>query len=263
MDYNITADKIRGKITKKTAAIIVPHMFGVPASMDRIVALGIPVIEDITLSLGASLKGRLAGTWGKVSICSFHASKMIACGEGGILTASNLELLNKARYLNGWENEQVSLRVKTEDLPEYELQYNFHLSDIAAALGISQLRKLPRFISRRQELAQRYTEKLYGLPGLCCPIVKRPNIFFRYLVAIEAGDPISIIKKFTDAGIEAGRGVYPPLHRFLKEPNNWYPSAERAVDTLVSIPLYPALAKDEADYVLDVCGTVFRDLQSK
>lgn len=261
MDYNITADKIRDKITDKTVAIIVPHMFGVPAAIDEIIALDIPVIEDITLSLGVSFKGRLVGTWGTLAVCSFHASKMIACGEGGILAASNQEFLYKARHLNGWENEQASLRVKAVDLPEYELRYNFHLSDIASALGISQLRKLLRFSSRRRELAQHYTKELSGLSGLLCPAAKESNIFFRYLVAIERGDPISIIKKFSDFGIEAGRGVYPPLHRFLKEPNDWYPCAERAVNTLISIPLYPALTNNEVDYILDVSKRIFRGLK--
>lgn len=261
MDYNITADKIRDKITDKTVAIIVPHMFGVPAIVNEIIGLGIPVIEDITLSLGVSFKGKLVGTWGALAVCSFHASKMIACGEGGILAALNQDFLYKARYLNGWENEQASLRVKAVNIPEYELRYNFHLSDIASALGISQLRKLPRFSSRRRELAQHYTKELSGLSGLLCPTAKESNIFFRYLVAIERGDPIFIIKKFSDFGIEAGRGVYPPLHRFLKEPNDWYPCAERAVNTLISIPLYPALTNNEVDYILDVSKRIFRGLK--
>ena len=104
MNYNLTPDLVREKITPKTKAIIVPHMFGVPAEIDQIVEFDLPVIEDITLSLGAWHKDRRVGAWGDIGVCSFHRSKMITCGEGGMLVSNNRDLYHRACYLNGWEN---------------------------------------------------------------------------------------------------------------------------------------------------------------
>jgi perosamine synthetase len=256
MDYNIAIEKIQEKISPQTAAIIVPHMFGVPAEIDSIVKMGPPVIEDITLSVGASCRGKLVGAWGAVSVCSFHASKMMSCGEGGALVAMSESFYERARYLNGWEDEQAELRTSSGDLPAYELRYNFHLSGIAAALGISQLQKLPSFVATRRRLALRYTERLSKLPNVRCPVPNEQNVFFRYLVAVEDEDPATIIRGLADFGIEAGRGVFPPLHSYLKEANGNFPGAEQAVKTLVSIPLYPALTEAEVEHTLSATERV-------
>ena len=261
MDYNMTSDMIQEKISERTRAIIVPHIFGVPAEIDKIMQIGIPVIEDITLSLGAWYKGKPLGAWGDICVCSFHSSKMIACGEGGMLASKHFNFYERARYLNGWESEQTSLRIQEDQLEPYELRYNFHLSDIAASLGISQLRKLPNFISRRRELAEKYSSHLSQIYGLKLPVVSgyEPNIFYRYMVAGDNLDIVRIIKEFADYGIEIGRGVFPPLHRYLRLDNNDYPGAEKAVKTLISIPLYPDLKEDEIDYLIKINKKIFQD----
>lgn len=251
MDYNIDPDAVKAKITPKTAAIIVPHMFGVPADVKAIVAFGVPVIEDVTLSLGAFYEGRVVGVWGAMCVCSFHASKMIACGEGGMLASASSETIIRGRYLNGWEGEQADLRLEPGKLPDYELRYNFHLSDMASALGISQLGKLDAFIAHRKILAARYTKRMQKLGTITCPTQSKSNIFFRYLISLDRTDPIEYIKRFASAGIEVGRGVYPPLHRYLKREWQKYPGAERAVSTLLSIPLYPALTEEGVAHILD------------
>jgi dTDP-4-amino-4,6-dideoxygalactose transaminase len=259
MDYNATAASLRRVVDRRTRAIIVPHMFGVPAEIDAIARLGPPVIEDITLSLGARHAGRAVGAWGSVSVCSLHASKMMACGEGGILASATAGLCEKARWLNGWEAEQVAARLQQEVEP-YRLRYNFHLSDIAAALGRSQLRKLTSMIARRRELARRYTARLSPLEHLGVPAVAdRANVFHRYLVAVPEGRVPGVIRRFAAAGIEAGRGVFPPLHRYLRLAPEEYAGAERAVRTLVSIPLYPSLSDEEADVILDASEAILSD----
>lgn len=140
MDYNVTAEALQRVITPRTRAIILPHMFGCPADVESILKIGLPVIEDITLSLGAMYHDKPVGAWSDVSVCSFHASKMIACGEGGMLAAADPVLVAKARYLNGWAEEQPAARLNDRVKP-FRLRYNFHLSDVAAALGRSQLRE--------------------------------------------------------------------------------------------------------------------------
>ncbi len=258
MNYNVTAKSLERVLTARTRAILLPHMFGAPADIDPILRLGPPVVEDITLSLGAMHGGRPVGAWGAMSVCSFHESKMIASGEGGILISNDAGLLKKAAYLNGWVSEQAAIRLQDQIEP-YRLRYNFRLTDVAAALGRSQLAKLPAFIARRRELAARYTARLGRIAGLRVPAVDdRPNVFHRYLVAREGADVIDLIRQFADAGIEVGRGVYPPLHRYLGLPNDDFPGAERAIRTLLSIPIYPALSDKQVERLLQVSEEVLQ-----
>jgi perosamine synthetase len=261
MDYNIKKDGVLDAISAKTKAVIVPHMFGVAAEVDQIVSSGIPVIEDITLSLGVEYKGRVVGSFGALSVCSFHASKMITSGEGGILTAPTSALYDRVIYLNRWECEQRRARLEgTKDL-RYEVRYNFHLSDILASLGLSQLSKLQSFICRRRELGCQYSERLSKFSRIQVPDPsEKHNVFFRYLVALPEGFDIGrIIRKFSAAEIEIGRGVYPSLHNYLGLSADCFPNAERAMHTLLSIPLYPALTDEQVEHILRISEKVFRE----
>jgi perosamine synthetase len=261
MDYNITAEAVKRVLSRKTKAVIVPHMFGVPAPTKDLLEIGVPLIEDITLSLGAQGGNKPIGESGMLSVCSFHASKMMTCGEGGMLTAATTELYERARYLNGWEADQVPMRYSAGDPPVYELRYNFHMSDIAAALGKSQLLRLPRFAERRRELARQYNERLGHFDFLIAPAVdEEPNVFFRYLMFIKDIDLIQILRSFAAVGIEAGRGVYPPLHRFLRKEPRSFAGAEKAMKAVLSIPLYPALVAKEVDYILSRAEEIFSTL---
>jgi dTDP-4-amino-4,6-dideoxygalactose transaminase len=261
MDYNIRKEDILEVISDNTKAIIVPHMFGVAAEVDELVSFGVPVVEDITLALGLLYKGRVVGSFGDLSVCSFHSSKMITSGEGGILAALTSTLYDKAVYLNGWEREQAAARLKDTINLKYEMRYNFHLSDILAALGLSQLSKLDGYIARRRELACLYSKRLSKFSKVRVPDTDRQgNIFFRYLVALpEDSDIVRIIRKFAAADIEVGRGVYPSLHNFMELPACQFPNAERAMRTLLSIPLYPALTSNQVKHILQISEDVFAE----
>lgn len=177
-----------------------------------------------------------------------------------MLASTSMETIVHARFLNGWESEQADLRLEGETLPPYELRYNFRLNDIASALGISQLSKLDAFIARRKALAAQYTDQLQGVQRITCPNQNVDNIFFRYLVALNDGNPIEYIKRFASAGIEVGRGVYPPLHRYYKEEPNNYSQAERAVSSLLSLPLYPSLVEKDIEHILNTSKQLFGDM---
>lgn len=259
MDFNIQVEGIRACITSRTRAVIVAHMFGVPSRIDEIVKMGVPVIEDGTLCLGAHYNGRPIGRWGQISVFSLHASKMLACGEGGMLVARGPLLYERARYLNSWVDEQAGIRLNENREFEYDLRYSYRLSDMAAALGIQQLRKLPRFIARRRQIAALYTGLFAEFPNLKPPLIREdsPNAFHRFIVALKEHSPTEVIQAYARYGIEIGRGVYPPLHRYLKsEPEN-FAGAETAVRTLVSIPLYPGLLESEIDYLFAKSCEVF------
>ncbi len=251
MDFNLSINGIRKHLTRKTKVIIVPHMFGVPAQIDKILEFGVPVIEDGTLCLGAKYEDRLIGSWGQIGVFSLHISKMIAAGEGGILVTNTGQLYERARYLNSCEEDQPRQRLQDENKFEFELRYNFRLTDIHAALALNQLRKLPMFLLRRRELAQRYTKRLSIISHLNLPAVKdNPNVFQRFLLGLTRSDPVDVIRKYLLVGIEVGRGVFPPVHRFLRLSPNDYPLAERAIHTLISLPLYPDLREAEVEHIL-------------
>jgi perosamine synthetase len=252
MDFNLSAKEVKRKVGKRTKAIIVPHMFGVPAEMNDLSGLDIPIIEDGTLSIGAYYKSGIVGSFGEISVFSFHASKMLACGEGGMILSKSPKLLSRIRYLNGWEDEQPSLRLKHYGDIEYEERYNYRMSDLAASLGLSQLRKLPQFINRRIDIAGKYNEAFRGVKDIELPQVKqdRTNVFFRYLIELHKRDIPGVLTRFMQANIEVGRGVYPPLHYYLKEDRSLYPNAERAVNSLISIPIYPSLTEAEIQHII-------------
>ena len=256
MNFNIQLCHVRQAISHRTRAIVVPHMFGVPADVTRIRELGIPVIEDITLSFGATTpEGRVVGSIGDLAICSFHASKMVACGEGGIVLGKE-ELVTSARQLNGEDSEQVEQRFGAP-LKPYRMRYGFRLSDTHAACGLVQLGRLQKTIERRRELARQYAEMLHGLSNVLLPHAGRSgDVFFRFIVQVTQRKVIEVLRAFADARIEAGRGVFPPLHRILFKNETHFPGAEAASVANLSIPLYPALSDAEVDYVLQASRDV-------
>jgi len=263
MNYNICLNSIEKILSAKTKAIIVPHMFGVSAQMDMIAAFNIPVIEDITLSFGAKYKGKPLGAWGTVCVCSFHSSKLISCGEGGMLGSKDRTILDRARYLNSWEKELVDFRIGNKKTKRYELRYNFHLSGVLASLGLSQLKKTNNFIERRRSIAEIYSTHFHALKYLKIPIPEynQQNIYQRYLLMIENANIIEIINRFYDYGIEVGRGVYPPLHQMLGLDSNKFPNSEHAVKTILSIPIYPSLNESDVYYIIESCRKIFKAIK--
>jgi len=245
--YNIDARNLKEKMTGRTKAVIVPHMFGLPADLEEIIALGIPVIEDCALSLGATYQGKPVGSMGVVSIFSFYATKVIATGEGGMLLTDSTELM-----------EQVRDRREYDKKPDYQVRYNYKMTDMEAALGIVQLRKLPLFIKRRQEIAFRYFQELSRM-NLNMPVIlpDRQHIFYRYVVRspLKAEE---FIQRMKEAGVVAAKPVYQPLNIYLNL--SGFPAAIEAWKKGGSLPIYPSLAEDELEKVVNGVRRSLRDV---
>jgi dTDP-4-amino-4,6-dideoxygalactose transaminase len=239
--YNIKFENIEKSISDNTRAIIVPHMFGLPADIDNIVSLGLPVIEDCAHSVGAKFKDKPIGSFGRLSIFSLYATKMLCAGEGGLVASNDLDLIEHIRDLRDYDEKE-----------SYTVRYNYKLSDIHAALGQSQLNKLPMSIQRRCEIAKVYDT---GLEGVATHIPKAPqgkgHVYYRYVIAVE--DPTRFIEGMREKGIQCRRPVFKPLHRYLNLLG--YTATEDAWSKAVSIPIYPSLTEDEAHRIVKAVKT--------
>ena len=231
---NVDSDDLKKRLTSKSKAIIVVHLFGLPADIDEILALGLPVIEDCAQSLGANLGGRMLGTLGAIAICSFYATKLITTGEGGMLLSSDNGLLAKARDLRDYD-KRVS----------FATRFNYKMTDLQAALGRSQFQKLERFLAQREELARVYSKQL-ATPPCTQPPSPEGRIFYRYVVSVEK-DVEALIQKLLHVGIEVARPVYRPLHRYFNLED--YPGAEMAWNSHVSLPIHPSLTSQDVHRV--------------
>jgi len=230
--FNIAAGDVQRRRTDRTRAVIVPHLFGQAAELNEILALDIPVIEDCAQALGSTYQGRPTGSFGVAAVFSFYATKVISAGEGGMVVSRNAALVDKIRDLRDYD-ERDDLNV---------IRFNCKLTDIQAALALSQLHKLPSFIDRRREIAGRYDRLLHNT-GLPPPLRKddRDHIFFRYVVCVAAVE--AFIAEMENRGVSCRRPVFKPLNSYLNIPG--YDTAEWIWRHAVSIPLYPGLNEEE------------------
>jgi len=232
---NISISATKKALTKKTAAIIIPHMFGHPVEdMDDFLALGPPVIEDCAQSLGATYGGRMTGSWGTAAMFSFYATKVITTGQGGMVASRNEKILERVKDLREYDKKD-----------DYKVRYNFCMTDLQGRMGNIQLGKLPFFLEQRMDRAQLYDKLIRGLEGV---IVPRPGgIYYRYVVRIKGGDLDQVIARLHRQGIEAQRPVFCPLHRYLGL--NGFEASEKVYAEALSLPLYPRLTADEVRHI--------------
>jgi perosamine synthetase len=211
-------------MSAQTKAVIVPHMFGTCAPIEKFQSLGIPIIENCAQALGALYRGRPAGSFGDVTVISFYATKLITTGEGGMLLSRSENLLAEARDRRDYDNR-----------PDFKTRFNYKMSDVQAALGRSQLRKLKDFVQRRRELRSAYEEKLGGAGPIYSPLLDG-DVPYRYVIGVRDVD--RFIGALAQAGVECKRPVFQPLHHFT---GDTCPKAEEVFARAVSLPLYPSL----------------------
>jgi len=235
---HVDAATVRRALDARTRAVVFPHLFGAACDIRDILALGLPVIEDCAMSLGAERGGTKAGNLGSAaSVFSFHATKVIAAGEGGMVLSGDSALVARVRDLAEYSDKLDGI-----------LRFNFAMPEMTAALGLSQLERLPTMIARRRELAARYTASLTGA-GLDLPAEEpgERRIFYRYIVRSDRTEALRT--SLRDRGIRAERPVFAPLSR-IPGMTAECPGAERAWEQSLSLPLYPALTEAEAETVV-------------
>lgn len=247
-DYNLSYDDAKRRVTKKTKAVIIPHIFGTPArDTEKFKDMGVPVIEDCAQSIGSKIGGQYVGTIGDVSVFSFYATKVMTTGEGGMVASNSSELVGRICDLRDYDNKD-----------DYMVRYNYKMTDIQAAMGIEQLKKLPDFINRRIIIAERYNEGLKDLPvRLPMASSESDSIWFRYVIYSERAD--GLIKYLHEKGIAAAKPVFKPLHILLGNKGDC-PVSDKVWNNTVSLPIYPLLSDADVEMIIECIRLYFSHL---
>jgi len=274
--YCIDPEKIKEKITVNTRLIIPVHFAGQPCEMQDIYRIAkekdLFVIEDASHAIGSKYNnGSKVGNckYSDLTIFSFHPVKTITSGEGGAITTNNKDLYEKLRLLrtHGITKDNPKFKIKNLKLSGswyHEMQilgYNYRLTDIHSSLGISQLKKLDRFVERRREIVRKYNEAFQNIDWLATPY-ERPDVysaFHLYVLKINyskiSKSRKQVMKELRLKNI--GTQVhYIPVHTqpyYVKKFGyRWgdYPVAEKFYSKALSIPLYPKMTDEDVDYVI-------------
>ncbi len=261
--YNIAPKQIRAKITEKTKAIIPVDFTGQPADVDEIMAIAkehnLVVIEDGAHALGAEYKGRKVGIQADMTMFSFHPVKPITTAEGGVIVTNNKEYYKKLRKFRSHGIEQTSYAKEQGDwyYEMTELGYNYRMTDLQAALGLSQMKKLDQFIERRREVAELYTEKLKIMEGVITPqlLENTASGWHLYMIQLEKGNRKQIFEKMRAANIGVHVHYIPvywhPYYQKLGYEKGLCPEAESWYEKALTLPIHPQISNEEIMFVID------------
>jgi perosamine synthetase len=212
--WNMDVNQIEGKITSRTKAIMVVHIYGLPVDMDPVIALadkyGLRIIEDAAELIGQTYKSRPCGGFGDISTFSFYPNKHITTGEGGMVLTNDSALAERCRSAR-------NLCFQRKRFIHEELGWNFRMTNMQAALGVSQLERLDEFVIRKRNMGRRYAQLLDGIQGLQVPLsatAYAENIYWVYGIVLKetvAFDAEEAMNRLAAAGIGT-RPFFWPMH---------------------------------------------------
>ncbi|HXV27732.1 MAG TPA: DegT/DnrJ/EryC1/StrS aminotransferase family protein [bacterium] len=252
-DFNLSAEDVKRKIRRRTKAVIVPHLFGRAAEIREFLKLNIPIIEDGTQALGVVAYGKPVGSFGIMSVFSFYATKMITTGEGGMILTDSRALARRILDLRDYDKKE-----------NYRFRTNAKMTDLEAAIGIEQLKKLPRFIANRRDIARFYDEAL-NHSDIILPIADdiRDHVYFRYVIRI-CRKAKQRLRDLNRQGIDAKTPVFKPLHRYLGLEDKLFPETVRAMRETCSLPIFPSMKEESQETVCRILNEVMSNsMQSK
>jgi len=273
--FNIDPLDIERKITAKTKAIIPVHMAGQSCNMDRIMEIArrhkLKVIEDAAHALPSRFNGKMIGTIGDVTCFSFYVTKPIATGEGGMAVTDNLEWAERMRVmsLHGISKDAWK-RYTNEGSWFYEVQFpgfKYNLTDIAAALGIEQLKKCDRFWQARKQIAAAYDEGFAAVPEIQRPVCAAysQHAWHLYVIQLETErlriNRAEFITALKNQGIGTSVHFIPlHLHPYYRDTFDYkpddFPNATAAYDRIISLPIYPKMTADDISRVIDAVQSI-------
>jgi len=255
---NIDINKIEEKITSKTKAILPVDVFGHPNNMKEIMKLArkydLKVIEDSCEAIGSEYEGIKSGTLADAGVYAFYPNKQITTGEGGMIITNDDNIADLCRSMRSQGRAVTALWLFHE-----RLGYNYRMSEINAAIGIVQMRRLEDIISKREKVAQLYNKKLKGISGITLPYID-PKVtkmsWFVYVIRLDDYiDRNGIMDYLTKNGVDC-KPYFTPIHlqpymmdMFGLKVGD-FPITEKVGESTIAIPFYNNLREEEVDYVV-------------
>ncbi|MGL4669439.1 MAG: DegT/DnrJ/EryC1/StrS family aminotransferase [Methanobacteriaceae archaeon] len=252
--YNIDPSKIEEAITPQTKAIMPVHLYGQACNTDEINKIAekhnLLLIEDAAQAHGASFNRKSVGNLGDMGCFSFYPTKNMTTAEGGIITTNNQDLAEKCRVFRS--------HGEVERYKHAVLGYNFRMTDMGAAIGVVQLKKIDKFNEARQSNAEYLTEKIKDIKGIKTPVIGKgaSHVFHQYTIFVENGKRDELVKFLNDNDI--GTGIHYPIPLYKQElyENLGYtgncPIAEEAAKSVISLPIHPSISKSDLDTIAEV-----------
>lgn len=258
LTWNMNVSQIEGKITSRTRAIMIVHIYGLPVDVDPVLDIarrhGLRVIEDAAEMHGQTYRGRPCGSFGNISTFSFYPNKHITTGEGGMIVTDDESLANTCRSLRNLYFEPQHRFVHER------LGWNLRMTNLQAAVGVAQLERLSQFVARKRHMGALYREQLGDLPGVQLPLActdYAENIYWVFGLVLDDThrlDAPAAMRRLADVGIGC-RPFFCPMHEqpFLQS-RGWfsgerYPVAERLYRRGFYIPSGMALVEDQISIV--------------
>jgi len=267
VSLNLDPTKIEAAITERTRAILPVHIFGQPADMDPILAIAekynLLVIEDACEAIGAEYKGRRVGALGKAGAFAFYPNKQMTTGEGAVLVTNDDEWAELFRSLRNQGRDRFDAW-----LNHSRLGYNYRMSEMNAAVGAVQMRRLDFLLQKRENVAREYNARIRDIPGVrpltILPTTTRMS-WFVYAVRFEDHiDRDDVLDKLAARGIPT-RPYFTPIHlqpfyrqRFGYQPGD-YPETEKAGRSILALPFYATMKAEEVAMVCDAMKEVLRE----
>ena len=243
-EWTMTAETVAPKVTPRTAAIILVHIFGIRADTYSFRQFNVPIIEDACQAFVARPNKAKSKTSGSIAIFSFHAIKCLTTGEGGMAVSDDADIVERMRIFRDGGDLAVKARLASP------------MTDMQAVLGLSQLAKCDDFLKRRRDIADRYFTELSDLPIQLPHCIRDHSIFFRFPILIR-GNFETYRERFDMLNVQVRRGVDALLHRMFGIDKHQFPTAERLFDKTVSIPIYPVLQDAEVQTVIAACRKIW------
>lgn len=243
-DWVMTPETVGAVWSSHVAVIILVHLFGIDAEVAKFTRFKVPIVEDCCQAFPERQQANDGQSAGRIAIFSFHATKCLTTGEGGLLASDDPEVLLAARRLRDGSHH-LARRLAAP------------MSDLQASLGLSQLSRYSSFVEKRLSLLSQYFKHLSGTRAVLPTTIKGRSSFFRFPVRVEENAEDEH-RRFALQGIQVRRGVDAMLHRLTNLPSEHFDMAEKLFAQTVSIPLYPALTFHEADRIIEACHEIWR-----
>jgi dTDP-4-amino-4,6-dideoxygalactose transaminase len=265
--YNLDPNLIEAAITPRTKAILCVHQIGMPCDLEAILAVaaahGLPVVEDAACAIGSEINiddrwERIGAPRGDIAAFSFHPRKIVSTGDGGMLTTRNPDYDRQFKLLrqHGMSVPDTVRHGSNQVIFETHpvLGYNYRMTDIQAAVGREQLKRVPEIVAQRRRLAARYNELLANNIGIETPAepARARSNWQSYSVTLPAQcDQRAVMQSMLDAGVATRRGIM-CAHREDGYRNGWrLPNSEFAQDRRIILPLYHQMTEDEQSLVAE------------